>query len=76
MNPGFYRFWERINCPKDAESGPVGPVPIHISSILGTLATIPYIIFILFTMGSTTLLRPKNVFKSNFALSAIVNLVS
>ena len=44
-------------------------------TILGALATIPYIIFILFTMASAALLRPKNVFKSNFAFSAIVNLV-
>ena len=45
-------------------------------SILTSLATVPYLLFILFTLCSKALLRPKNIFKSNFASSAIIHLVS
>ena len=47
-----------------------------ILSILTSLATVPYLLFILFTLSSKALLRPKNIFKSNFATSAIIHLVS
>lgn len=45
------------------------------TSTLSSLAIVPYLIFIAFTLTSRSLLRPKNVFKSNFAFSAIIHLV-
>ena len=46
------------------------------ASTLCSLSTLPYFLFIIFTLSSRPLLKPKNVFKSNFAASAIVHLVS
>ena len=45
-------------------------------SVLISLAIVSYLLFILFTFSSKALLRPKNIFKSNFATSAIIYLVS
>lgn len=45
------------------------------SSIFSSLAILPYILFICLTLFTKSLLRPKNIFKSNFAASAIVHLV-
>ena len=45
------------------------------SSLLSSLAIVPYVLFIIFTVSNSALARPKNIFKSNFAASAIVSLI-
>ena len=45
------------------------------SAVLCSMATLPYILFMGFTFLSKPLWRPKNVFKSNFATSAVIHLV-
>ena len=41
-------------------------------SVVTSVAVIPYVIFFLFTCYCKALFQPKNVFKCNFALSAVV----
>ena len=53
------------------------PYAIHLTrTIVSTLATIPYILFMIVTFSDKSLLRPKDVFKSNFSAAAIIHLVS
>jgi hypothetical protein len=47
-----------------------------VTTILSVLAILPYLTFIIFTVCYKSLMKPKNVFKSNFAFSAIIHLVS
>ncbi len=45
------------------------------TAILSAISVIPYFIFIWTTMCTKSLFQPKNIFKSNFAFSAIIHLV-
>ena len=51
------------------------PAYLRASVVLCSMATVPYILFIGFTLFSRPLLRPKNIFKGNFAASAVIHLV-
>ena len=52
------------------------PCYLLASAIFSSVATIPYILFIAFTLLLPSLRQPKNIFKSNFAASALIHLVT
>ena len=68
------KLWNNSNCTTCSDDtdkyymdGHADMALFLLKGFLSTVAAVPYIIYIVFTLRYRALLQPKNIFKSNFA---------